>query len=248
MIDKRLATPGRRAFILSAGALLLSACRADQLNEAVNMVSGALGPTRADGLSQEEIAGGLRQALQVGTARTIQRVARPDGYFRDQAIHIFLPEELRELQETLKFFGLSALADDVELKLNRAAEQAAGRAKPIFLDAIAAMTLTDVIDIWRGPNDAATRYFERQMTPALRRAFAPVVDGALNSVGALAAYERMMGEYRRLPLVPDVRADLREHALTGATEGLFHYLGKEEAEIRRNPAARSTELLRRVFA
>ena len=234
-----------------AGSTLLGGCKTGDLNQAMSQLSGTLGGLgggSGGGLSNDEIAAGLRQALQVGTARTVQRVSRHDGYLRDAAIHIFLPDGLRDVQEALKFVGLSALADDVEVKLNRAAEQAAGRAKPIFLDAIQAMTLNDVIEIWRGPEDAATRYFKGRMTPSLKRAFGPVIDGALASVGALSAYERMMGEYRRLPLVPDVRADLRGHALEQAIAGLFHYLAKEEAEIRKNPAARSTELLRRVFA
>ena len=239
--------PARRLFLAGAGALLLQSCKTTDIDQAMGLLNGITGGGGTGALSNQEIAAGLRQALQVGTARTVQRVARPDGYFRDQAIHIFLPDSLRDVQEALRFVGLSSLADDVELRLNRAAEQAAGRAKPLFLDAIAAMTLRDVIDIWQGPQDAATRYFEGQMTPALRRSFAPVVDGALASVGALNAYEKMMGEYRRLPLVPNVRADLRDHALKQSIAGLFHYLAAEEAEIRRNPAARSTELLRRVF-
>jgi hypothetical protein len=239
----------RRSLLAGSGLLLLSGCKTTELASALELMS-SLGASASGsgGLTSAEIAQGLKQALSVGTARTVQRVGRQDGYFRDAAIHIFLPDELRDVQETLRFFGLSALADDVELKLNRAAEQAAEKTKPIFLNAIARMTLQDVIGIWKGPEDAATRYFQRTTTPALRREIAPVVDRSLNAVGALKAYETMMGEYRRLPLVPDVRADLRAHALDRSVAGLFHYVAREEAEIRRNPAARSTELLRRVFA
>ena len=238
---------GRRSLLAGGLFLLLPACKTTDINNAIGLLGG-LGSSGPTGLTTAEIAQGLKQALSVGTARTVQRVGRQDGYFRDAAIHIFLPDELRDVQETLRFFGLSALADDVELKLNRAAEQAADKTKPLFLDAIARMTLQDVIGIWKGPEDAATQYFKRSMTPALRREVAPVVDRALNAVGALRAYETMMGEYRRLPLVPDVRADLRSHAVEKSIAGLFHYVAKEEAEIRRNPAARSTDLLRRVFA
>lgn len=229
--------------------LLLAACveTADGYRLDESFLSDVLDSQAATELTLGEISEGLREALRVGTDRTVSRVSRSDGYFRDSEIHIPLPNDLQKVQSTLKAVGLSHLLDDVELRINRAAEKAAPEAKAIFWRAIVDMTLQDVMDIYQGPDDAATRYFERSMSPALRTAVRPVIDTALSEVGALAAYEDMLGAYRQLPFVPDVRADLRDHTINFALSGLFHYLAEEEAKIRRDPAKRTTEILRKVF-
>jgi len=147
----------------------------------------------------------------------------------------------------LKKFGLSALADDVELRLNRAAEAAAPKTKELIWKAISSMTLDDAMAIYKGPDDAATQYFKKVATNDLATTVKPVVDSSLAEVGAISTYDQLMGQYKALPFVPDVKANLSQHTTDLALKGLFHYLAAEEAEIRKNPAKRTTEILSKVF-
>ena len=170
-----------------------------------------------------------------------------DGYNLDPDIHIPLPGVLKDVQKVLKTIGMSSLTDDLELRLNRAAEAAAPEAKELFWQAIREMTLDDVRQIYDGPDDAATRYFQDKMTPPLAKRMQPVVDRSLADVGAIQSYDNMMGQYKSVPFVPDVKADLTSYVVEKAMDGLFYYVAKEEAAIRNNPAARTTELLQKVF-
>jgi hypothetical protein len=137
--------------------------------------------------------------------------------------------------------------DDLELRLNRAAETATPKAKAIFRDAIAAMTWDDVRKIFDGPDDAATQYLKAKMSTPLKAEMRPVVDSSLAEVGAIRSYDSVMAQYKAVPFVPDVKADLTDHVLERGLDGLFLYLAAEEAAIRQDPAKRSTELLRKVF-
>ncbi|MDJ0942889.1 MAG: DUF4197 domain-containing protein [Kiloniellales bacterium] len=207
-----------------------------------------MGSDSGDGvLSTEDMAAGLREALRVGSERVVAKVGAADGFNLDPEIHIPLPGTFRQVQSALKTVGLSDLADDVELKLNRAAEAAAPEARDLFVQAIREMSLDDAKAIFDGPDDAATQYFKGRMSAPLARKMAPVVDRSLADVGALASVDRMMQSYRAIPFVPDVKADLRSYVVGKALDGIFFYVAKEEAAIRKNPAARSTELLKRVF-
>lgn len=199
------------------------------------------------GLSIAEIASGLKEALRVGTERTVSTVGTVDGYNADPEIHIPLPSSLRKVQSALEPLGMSGLADDLELRLNRAAEAAAPEARAVFVDAISQMTLDDAKAIYQGPADAATRYFQEKMTPALTERMRPIVMDGMAEAGAVQAYDDMMAPYQALPLMPDVKADITDYTVGKALDGLFHVLAKEEAAIRANPAARTTELLQRVF-
>ena len=154
---------------------------------------------------------------------------------------------MRRVRKALKPFGMSGQLDDLELRLNRAAEVATPKARRIFVDAITSMTLDDARKIYDGPDDAATRYFQRRMTGPLRREMRPVISDSLSKVGAIRHYDAIMSEYRQFPFVPDVKADLVNHVLKLGLDGIFHYVAVEEAAIRNNPAKRSTELLRKVF-
>ena len=199
-------------------------------------------------LSIADIGAGLREALRVGTEAVVSQVGATDGYNSDPDIHIPLPPELQNIQGLLKKFGLSSLADEVELKLNRAAEVAAPKTKELIWKAITEMTLEDAKRIYDGPNDAATQYFKRVSSADLANVIKPIVDQSLAEVGAIASYDRLMGEYSSMPFVPDVKGNLTNHAVNMALEGLFFYLAKEEAGIRQNPAKRTTDLLARVFS
>lgn len=240
---------GGLALALS-GMLMLSGTAAAQfdilksLEESVGTLGGGDGES---GLTDREIGDGLREALRVGTERVVGQVGAADGFNLDPEIHIPLPGALKDVQKVLRGIGMSGLADDLELRLNRAAEAAAPEAKELFFQAIGEMTLDDVQRIYQGPEDAATRYFQERMSPALAERMAPVVDAALAEVGAVRSYDAMMTQYDTIPFVPDAKADLTDYTVGQAMDGLFYYVAKEEAAIRRNPAARTTELLRKVF-
>lgn len=219
------------------------------LQGAVDKATGGSGSSSGTiaGLTTEDMIAGLKEALRVGTETVTGQLGAADGFSADQAVHIPLPEQLQNAQAMLKKFGLSALADEVELKLNRGAEAAMPKAKELVWNAINQMTLDDAKGIYDGPKDAATQYFRRVATPDLKATVAPVIDDALRDVGALSAYDQLVGQYKTIPFVPDLRADLQGHATDLALEGLFTYLAREEAAIRENPAKRTTELLTRVF-
>ena len=198
-------------------------------------------------LTEAEIGGGLREALTVGVQTVVSQVGATDGYNGDPRIHVPLPESLQTVQKTLGRIGMSDLVDDLELRLNRAAEKAAPEAREVFGQAIQEMTFDDVQKIYKGPDDAATRFLERTMSSPLVQRMRPIVDASLSDVGAVQAYDNAIGQYKAIPFVPDAKADLTEHVLERALKGLFLYLAEEEAAIRQNPVKRTTSLLQKVF-
>jgi hypothetical protein len=228
---------------------LMGSARAqsDILNQGQDLLQGLGGDVAGEGLTSEEIGDGLLEALRVGSKRVVKRVGREDGYNADPDIHIPLPGALEKVQSALKTVGLANMADDLELRLNRGAEAAAPEAKAVFFDAIKGMTWEDVKKIYKGPDAAATRYFQRTTNPELVERFTPIIEDSLSEVGAIRSYDDMMAQYKALPLVPDAKSDLTSYTVEKALDGLFHYLAKEEAAIRNNPAKRTTELLQKVF-
>ena len=240
--------------IALAGALLLAfnaapadtaSAQSDFLKKGLETLMG--GDSAGGALSNQDMAAGLREALRVGSERVVSRVGTTDGFNLDPEIHIPLPGSFQKVQSALKAVGLSGLADDVELKLNRAAEAAAPEARDLFVQAISEMTLDDAKRIFDGPDDAATQYFKGRMSAPLSDKMAPIVDRSLADVGALASVDRMMESYKAIPFVPDVKSDLRGYVVEKALDGIFFYVAKEEAAIRNDPAARTTELLQKVF-
>ncbi len=200
-----------------------------------------------DSLTENEIGRGLRSALEVATRAVVEQLGRTDGFNADPAIHIPLPDTMKRVQSTLRRFGMAGLLDDLELRLNRAAEQATPKARQLFFDAITRMTMDDVRAVLAGPDDAATRYFQRAMSDPLAAEMRPIVDRTLAEAGAIAAYDRAMGQYRAIPLVPDVKADLTRHVVDLGLQGIFHYVATEEAAIRKNPIKRTSAILKKVF-
>lgn len=218
------------------------------LDKARQAVGGSTeGGAGTSALSATDIAAGLKDALKVGIERVVGSLGRADGFNKDPEIHIPLPESLRTAQTALAAAGLGSHGAELELKLNRAAEAATPKARTLFLDSISAMTLDDAKRILDGPKDAATRYFQGRMSDPLKGEMRPLVDATLAEVGAIQAYDRMLGQYAKLPFMPDAKANLTDYALDKALAGLFHYLAREEAAIRDNPAKRTTALLRKVF-
>ena len=199
------------------------------------------------GITLEEIGAGLKEALRVGSEDVVARLGRLDGFNADSAVHIPLPKQLDTVKSVLDKVGMSGLLEDLELKLNRAAEVATPKAKNLFLEAISEMSFDDVKKIYEGPEDAATQYFRKKMSPSLAKEMQPVVDKSLAEVGAVQAYDNVMKEYKSFPFVPDVKADLKDYVVDKGMDGIFYYMAKEEAAIRQNPAKRTTDLLKRVF-
>lgn len=199
------------------------------------------------GLSLDEIAAGLKEALQVGSENVVQQLGTTDGFNSDPNIHIPLPESLSMVKKALDKVGYSELTHDLELKLNRAAEASTLKAKKLFMDAINAMTFEDAKTIYEGADDAATQYFKGKMSPDLAVAMKPIVDDTLSEAGAVKAYDNMLGQYKSLPFMPDVKSNLTDHVVEKGMDGIFYYMAQEEKAIRQNPVKRTTQLLQKVF-
>jgi hypothetical protein len=235
------------ALLLLCHLVLLGGCSQEQLRRIGQEALGN-GAYTGTGLSLQDIDAGLREALRVGSERVVGQVGRTDGFNADAVIRIPLPERLAVARLTLEKFGMGGVLSDLEVRLNRAAELAAPQAKAIFWQAIREMSIQDVNTLFRGPEDAATRYFQRKMTPQLAAAMAPVIEKSLNEVGAIRVYNQAVAQARALPFAPDIKTDLTGYVVEKGMAGIFHYLAREEAAIRTNPARRTTELLQRVFA
>ncbi|MGZ3766652.1 MAG: DUF4197 domain-containing protein [Mucilaginibacter sp.] len=199
--------------------------------------------------SNLEIGNALKQALQQGTAKSADQLSAVNGFFGNAAVKILFPPEAQKAEKVLRGMGLNKLCDNVILSLNRAAEDAAKEAKPIFISAIKKMTLKDVSGILLGDKDAATQYFKRTTTSDLAAKFKPVIQNSLNKVGATKYYGTAAGEYNKLPFVKHMNPDISDYATQRAIDGLFIEIAQEELKIRQNlPAARSTPLLQKVFS
>ena len=198
-------------------------------------------------LTDSEIGAGLKDALKVGTERVVSQLGQADGFNADSLIHIPLPDSFAKVRSVLAPIGYAGMLDDLELKLNRAAEAATPQAKQLFLDSIQQMSVDDVTQIYNGPEDAATRYFQGKMSQPLADAMKPIISDSMAQVGAVQAYDAVMGQYSSIPFVPDVKADLTTHVVDKGMDGIFFYLAKEEAAIRQNPVKRTTEILQKVF-
>ena len=203
--------------------------------------------TAGANLSADEVGGGLKDALKVGADLVVSRLGASGGFANDPAVHIALPQGLDRVKSALDRVGMGDMLDELELGLNRAAEVAMPKARTLLLQAINDMTLDDAMAIFRGPDDAATRYFQRTMSEPLAREMRPVIDASLAETGAAQTYAGVMDRYNGLPFVRPVEADLADHVVQKGLDGVFHYLAQEEAAIRRDPLKRSTELLQRVF-
>lgn len=198
-------------------------------------------------LTDSDIGAGLKDALRVGTERVVGQLGQNDGFNTDAMIHIPLPENLQKVRSMLGTVGMSGMMDDLELKLNRAAEQATPQAKALFWESIENMTIDDVQNIYNGPENSATQYFKGKMSLPLADAMKPLIEKSMSEVGAVSAYDAAIGQYSSLPFVPDVKADLTSYVVQKGMDGIFYYLGQEEAAIRQNPVKRTTEILQKVF-
>ena len=198
-------------------------------------------------LSNDDIGGGLKEALRVGTENVVSNLGVTDGFNLDPTIHIPLPEKLDQVKNVLGKIGMDSMLIDLETRLNRAAEAATPKARQLFIAAINEMTLDDVMAIYNGREDSATQYFRSKMSGPLAVAMRPVVEESLADDGAAKAYDDVMARYNSVPFVPEVDEDLGDYVVEKGMDGVFYYLAREEAAIRQDPAKQTTELLKRVF-
>jgi len=214
----------------------------------VDQLLKGLGVGQQSGLSEVKIGDGLKQALRVATEKSVSLTGRPNGYFSNAAIKILMPEKLQTVEQGLRMVGYGPQVDQFVLSMNRAAEQAAPAAKHIFVDAITSMSFDDAKKILAGGDTAATEFFKTKTTDKLTAAFKPVVDKTMAQTGVVQQYHALIGRFDAIPFAKSQTFDIDGYVTNKALDGLFHVVGEQEKLIRTNPTARTTELLRDVFA
>jgi len=198
-------------------------------------------------LSNDEVIRGLKQALEIGTDNATGIASKINGYYKNPLIFIPFPPEAKKVKTVAETIGMKKQVEDFVRTLNRAAEEAAKEAAPIFIGAITQMTIQDGFQILNGPNDAATQYLQKTTSVPLKAKFKPVVKRAINRVQVTKHWKPIVTKYNQIPFVTKANPDLDEYVTDKALEGLFKLIAIEEKKIRKDPAARVTELLQRVF-
>jgi hypothetical protein len=199
-------------------------------------------------VSDTDIATGLKEALNNGVQKEVTKLMAEDGFYKNEAVKILLPDELQKVDKKLRQLGMSSLADEGIKLLNRAAEKAVGEATPIFVSAITNMTFTDAKNILMGADNSATTYLQGTTTKPLYDKFSPIIKTSLDEVGATAAWEKIINKYNGLPLVTKVNPDLTDYTTTKALDGVYKMIAVEEKDIRTNIKSRTSDLLKNVFA
>lgn len=226
-------------------AFILCGCTTAQINQAISDANKTIGGSQP--LTADEVAQGLKDALVQGISKGSDQVSLLDGYFKNPSIKILFPPDVQKVETKLRQIGLGNEVDKFIMTLNRSAEEAAKEAKPIFASAIRSMTIQDAWGILKGEENAATEYLKKTTTGQLTSAFSPVVGRALDATSATKYYSDLVNTYNKIPLVEKVNPDLKEYATHKAIDGLFFVIAQEEKNIRDNPGARTTELLKKVF-
>ncbi|HJR00946.1 MAG TPA: DUF4197 domain-containing protein [Methylomirabilota bacterium] len=233
---------------LAVGAVLfaLAGPAGAQWDKLLKGLGGGEGSAGA-GLSDAKIGAGLKEALQVATEKAVSLTGKTDGYFSNQLIKILMPEKLRNFESGLRAVGFGGQVDELVLGMNRAAEHAAPQAKQIFFDAIGEMSFDDARKLLNGGDTAATEYFRGKTTPRLTTAFRPVVEKSMSQVGVSKQYKDLVGRFEAIPFAKSQAFDLDGYVVDKGLGGLFTVLGQQEKQIRTNPTARATDLLKEVF-
>jgi RNA binding exosome subunit len=222
--------------------LVFSLTSCEELAQLANQYPNtALAPT------QTEVVAALKDALKVGITNAVMQTNKTDGFYGNSLIKIPMPPEADKIKKALTDIGYTKPITDFEQSLNRAAEQASGKAVDIFVNSIMQMTFADAMSIWKGNDDAATQYLKKTSTAQLEAAFSPITKKAIESVGVTKYWNDVAGIYNQIPFVTPVNPDLEKYVNHEAIDGLFLLIAKEEKKIREDPAARTTEILRRVF-
>jgi hypothetical protein len=227
----------------------LAAVAQSSLDDWKKKVEGVLNAPKSgsEGLTDERITSGLKEALRVSTGRAVASTGRPDGFLNNAAIKILLPPKLQTAGKTMRMVGMGSQVDQLEIGMNRAAEQATPQARQIFLSALTRMTFSDAREIFTRGDTAATEYFKRQSSDDLTTAFKPLVHQAMLKVGLVRQYNSAMRNPVFSRFASSEEFDLDAYVVAKTLDGLFYELGEEEKKIRKDPAAQTTALLREVF-
>ena len=227
----------RRIFVFII-AFNLTACA--ELQQVINQAP--------QGIGNEDISRGLREALNFGINKQVSKLTATDGFFKNELVKILLPEELHKVDKALRDIGLGKLADEGLKVLNKAAEDAVKEATPIFVDAVKGITFADAKNILLGPDNAATQYLSDRTSSALYEKFHPVINNSFQKVGADQIWNNLINKYNTIPFTNDVNPDLTDYVTGEALKGVFTMIAVEEKEIRTKVSSRTTDLLRKVFA
>jgi Protein of unknown function (DUF4197) len=228
----------KKLLVILMGTVLLSGCD----------VLKSLPTTAVGGITEDEAGQGIKEALSQGLAGAVLRLNKEDGFFKDAIYKILLPPDAKKVENTLRDLGFNKMVDKAILQINRGAEDAAGYAKPIFADAIKSMTLQDAIGLVKNGDTSATHFFREKTTNKLLAAFLPVIKSSLDKVEATRYYGDMVSKYNSFPLtMKKINPDLAGFVTDKATAALFDLVAVEEKNIRSNIAARTTDILRKVF-
>lgn len=240
-----------RIFYLAASIIMFASCataqQTDKTNDVLKKAGNILKTVGGSGsLSNEDIIAGLKEALVVGTNNSTGKLSAADGFFKDAAVKLLMPEEARKVEQRLRQIGMGKLVDDAILSMNRAAEDASKQAAPIFINAVKQMTVQDAVGILRGTDSAATGYLRKTTSPDLTAAFRPIIENSLEKTGATKYWKEVFDVYNKFTLKP-VNPDLSGFVTGKAIDGIFYYVADEEKKIRTNPAARVSDILKKVF-
>ena len=247
----------KKIFLLSVSTLLIFSISQAQLKRLFQKDStGKSGLDKAiqkipnkgsGGLTNDEVVRGLKEALEVGAKNGSEKLSAVDGFFKDAVIKILMPPEAQKAEKTLRNVGLGKQVDDAILSMNRAAEDAAKSAAPIFINAIKQMSIQDAFGILKGNDLAATNYLKEKTTTSLTEAFRPVIENSLKKVNATKYWNTVFTTYNKFSS-EKVNTDLPAYVTEKALAGIFYQVGQEEQKIRKDPAARVTDILKKVFA
>jgi hypothetical protein len=227
--------------------VIVTGASAGLFDDLVKGVEGKSGATAKNEPDSNTTVSGLKEALSIGTNNAVKNVSKVDGYFGNEAIKILMPEKIRKVTEVLSAIGYKKEVDDVVLSMNRAAEKAAPKAIPIFVNAIKHMTFDDAKKILQGGDTAATDFFKEKTSAKLFDEFKPVVTESMDKVGVAQSYKKMTAGYDQVPFMKKEDVDLDHYVTNKALDGLYHMVGQEEKKIRTDPAAQVTDLLKKVF-
>ena len=235
----------KKVLFYASCILIFVSCSAQNFNQLKQVADDYL--NEAKPLTSGEVASGLKEALVQGISKGSNSASKLDGYFKNPQIKIPFPPDAQNVADKLRAVGLGGEVDKFVLTLNRGAEAAAKEAKPIFVNAITSMTVEDAFGILKGEQDAATQYLQKTTGSQLTAKFKPVMKNSLDQVNATKYYGDLVSQYNKIPFVKKANPDLDDYATDMAIKGLFTLIAKEEAHIRKDPIARTTDLLKRVF-
>lgn len=247
MTHKHPSPISRRMIITGlGGSVFLAGC---QTTDALGVLDGIV--SGSGFASEADAAAGIRAALNNGVGSAISTIGVRDGFLADNLIRIPLPGFLQDMQSSLSRLGLSGPLDNLATQLNRGAESAVPAAQSIFVDAISGLSISDALGIVNGGENAATNLLRERTMPSLTNLFTPIMNDALQSAGAIQTFDQLSARLNSIPLAPrlgqDAKSTLISHGVEGGLNGMFTYIGREEAAIRSNPAKRTSEILRQVF-